>query len=110
MKRFFYRIKSFFISSYLYLKKTLFLFLFVLAAFAVLVFFSMQGEESHQRSCRTLGIECEKGLVHSLVDDTYEYGLRFIKSVKEKFKQEPKKELFQSDEKKKDSSKSKFFS
>ena len=101
MKNFFLRVRSFFVSIYLYFKKTLSLLFFILAAFVVLVFFSLQGEESHQNSCAKLGIECEKGLVHTLVDDTYDYSLKIFEKLKEKFKGESKERFMESHEKKK---------
>jgi hypothetical protein len=99
VKKFVLRIKDFFQSSYLFLRKTFISFLVLTISLVILVFLSLQGENSHQKSCKNLDIECEKGMVHTLVEDSYQWGLELIKRIKDEWQGKPKEQSYHSDDK-----------
>ena len=49
------------------LKRWFFLFLFFVVLGFALVFYSLYEEDSYQKSCKELGLECSQGQVHGSV-------------------------------------------
>ena len=50
------------------IKRFISLIFLTVTCLSILTFFSIQGEKDYQKSCNNLGLECEEGKVHEMLN------------------------------------------